>query len=120
MNKSDALKELATIKERVNILEGIINTPEPPSKPTAKEWLLDFLSQPFTVKLTQGRITYYLGEQWIFQQDFKNKHLWCYYYKVWDVFKKEYSMNYEEIQALQKDVLGTALNCKEFTPIIIS
>lgn len=115
MNKEEAIKEVNTIKERLTVLEGIINTPEVP-KQTAKEWLLNFLSQDFTVKLTQGYITYYLGEQWIFQQDFKNGYLWCYYYKVWEVFEKEFGIKYEQIQALQKEVVGKALNCEAFTP----
>jgi len=50
-------------------------------KQTAKEWLLDYLSKPFEVKLTKGYITYYRDGQWIFQQDLKNKTLWCYYYE---------------------------------------
>jgi len=114
INKEEAIKELTTIKERVNVL-GIINAPEQPAKPTAKEWLLNFLSQDFTVKLTQGYITYYLGDQWIFQQDLKNKILWCYYFKVWQVFEVDYSMSYQQIQALHEETVGAALNCKGFT-----
>ena len=84
-------------------------------KQTAKEWLLDYLSKPFEVKLTKDRISYYRDGQWIFQQDLKNKILWCYYYAVWEIFEQEFNMNYEQIQALHKEVVGEALNCKGFT-----
>ena len=86
-------------------------------KQTAKEWLLDYLSKPFEVKLTKGYITYYRDGQWVFHQDLKNKYLWCYYYEVWRIFEKEFNMNNEQIQALYKEVVGEALNCKEFTAL---
>jgi len=86
-------------------------------KQTAKEWLLDYLSKPFEVKLTKGYITYYRDGQRVFNQDLKNKYLWCYHYEVWLIFEKEFGLNYEQIQALYKEVVGEALNCKEFTAL---
>ena len=115
MNKQDALIRLSSLENEAKELRKIIETADESPKPTAKEWLLNFLSQDFTVKFTKRYITYYLGDQWVYQQDFKNRYLWCYYYKVWEVFEKEYSMNYQQIQALQREVVGEALNCKEFT-----
>ena len=84
-------------------------------KQTAKEWLLDYMSKPFEVRLTKGYITYYRDGQWVFQQDIKDKILWCYYYEVWQVFERDFGMKYDEIQALQKDVVGETLNCRDFT-----
>ena len=84
-------------------------------KQTAKEWLLDYMSKPFEVRLTKGYITYYRDGQWVFQQDIKDKILWCYYYEVWQVFERDFGMKYDEIQALQKDVVGEILNCRDFT-----
>lgn len=85
-------------------------------KPAAREWLLDFLSKPFEVKLTQGYITYYRDGQWLFQQDFQNGILWCYYYDVWKVLGTEYNMKGFEIKSLIKDVVGKALDCEGLTP----
>lgn len=86
-------------------------------KQTAKEWVLDYLSKPFEVKLLKGFITYHRDGQWIFQQDLKNKILWCHYYSFWGIFETEFNMNDKQIQALTKDGVGEALNCKEFTPL---
>lgn len=116
MNKNAALARLTSLENEAKELRKVIEAPDAPPKQTAEEWLLDFLSQPFIVKFTKDYITYYLGDQWIFQQDLKNDRLWCYYYKVWQVFEKEYSLKYEQIQALHKEEVGTALNCKGLTP----
>ncbi len=113
MNKELALKRLTALENEAKELRNIINTPE---KISAEQWLLNFLSEPFEVKLTKGFITYYRDRQWVFQQDLKNGYLWCYYYKVCEIFEKEYSMQYTDIQTLIKDVVGKALNCEDLTP----
>ena len=116
MNKEKALKELSNLKERVNILEQIINAPEE-NKPTPENYLRNILYK-CTGKVTDGcHITWYdENGQWVFKQDLKNKILYCYYYKTWEVFEQEYSMNYQQIQSLQMRVVGEPLNCIGFTP----
>ncbi len=106
MTKEEALQKIEDLKAFIN----------QPGEPRAKEWLLDYLSQPFEVKLTKGYITYYRDGQWIFQQDFKNKILWCYYYQVWQIFENEYGMKYQQIQELIKDEVGEVMKCKELKP----
>ena len=86
-------------------------------KKTAKEWLEEFMKQEFTVKFTPGCITYYIGDQWIFKLDFKNKVLWCYYPKVWKVFEDKFGMDYQQIQALHAEVVAPTLNCRELAII---
>ncbi len=113
MNKEKALERLTALENEAKELRSIINAPE---KISAAQWLLNFLSEPFEVKLTEGCITYYRNNQWIFQQDLKNKILWCYYYKVWEIFEKEYSMNYQAIQELHKNQVNKALGCESLTP----
>lgn len=113
--QNELQKEIEQLKAKLAELEQKANLPE---KLTTEQWLKEFLKQKFTVEFTEGFITYYLGDQWIFQQDFKNKYLWCYYYKVWQVFDVGYGMGYEQIQDLHKEVVCEALNCKEFTPLI--
>jgi len=76
----------------------------------ARDWLLDYLSKPFEVKLANGSATYYRDGHWIFYQEFKNRMLWCYYYEVWSIFETKFGMNFEEVRALYKEV--EALNCK--------
>src|ERR1700760_2993331 len=115
MNKEKELERLTALENEAKELRKIMDAPE---KLSAEQWLLNFLSHPFEVKLTQDYITYYRDGQWIFQQDLKIGYLWCYYYAVWQVFEKEYSMNRKAIQALQKNIVGKALNCEVFTPCI--
>jgi len=116
MNKKEAVDRLSAIEKETSELRKIIEMSDAPPKPTAKEWLLNFLSEPFEVRLTKECITYYRDGQWIFQQDLKNKYLWCYYYKVWKVFEIDFILNYNQIQSLIKDVVGKALNCEQFEP----
>ena len=100
-------------------LQKFIDTPE---KPTANEWLEKFIQIPFDkveVNIKNQIITYYRNGQWLFQKDLKNESLWCYYYEVWQFFEKEYGMNYKEIQALIKDVVGSAFNCRDATPLAL-
>ena len=86
-------------------------------KKTAKEWLEEFLKQDFTVKHELGFISYYLGDQCLFQQNLISELLWCHYYKVWRVLEDEFGMNYEQIQHLCTETIATTFNCKGFTPV---
>ena len=111
--KETAKQQLILLQKEMDKLTNIINEPE---KLTAKDWLIDYLSKPFDVELSKGFIIYYSDGKWVFQQDLKNGRLWVCYSQVWQFFENEYGMNYEQIQALVKEVVGEALNCKELTP----
>ena len=119
MNKEETLRRLSNLESEAKELRAIIEAPtEVNNYEAAKKWLKEYIKQPFKVIHTNGYINYYIDDQWIFQQDLKNKHLWCYYNKVWGVFEKEFSLKYEQIQALHKEVVTEALNCKEFTAFL--
>ena len=120
MNKVEALKRLSNLKREVKKIRRIIeanDTAEVSNYDKAMVWLKEYIKQPFVVKHTDGYITYYIDDQWIFQKEFKDKYLWCFYYKVWDIFSKEFSLNYKQIQKIHKEVVGEAFDCKEFTPL---
>ncbi len=51
-----------------------------------------------------------------FEHNKKRKILWCNYYKVWAVFKKEFDMKYDEIQAFIKVRVARHLKMKDVTP----
>ena len=116
MNKEKALERLKEIENEAKALRAIIEAPDTSNYKQAKEWLLDYISKPFEVKLTKGFITYYRDGQFVIRQDFKNKSLYVYYPILWRVFEGVYSLKYEEIQALHKEVLGEALNSNDCTP----
>jgi hypothetical protein len=110
MNKKQALEQLSQLEKEALELRKIIET----SEVSPEQILIDILNKGFVVKITKDYITYYQENLWIFQQDLKNKILWCNYYKVWQVFIDKYSFNYQQIEDLQTKVVGEALNCKHF------
>lgn len=87
---------------------------EASKKPSPKQYLIDILNK-LTGRVYLYRQVWYLGDQWIFEVDYKSKILWCYHYKVWEKFY-EYSMNDDQIQQLMQDVVCKALNLEGFTP----
>lgn len=119
MNKQQALERLAAIEKEAAELRKIIDAPDKKSGiEQAREWLVNFMNEnakKWNVHVGDGRQVWHLGDQWIFDWDFKNKTLWCYYYKVWEVFYNEYSMTYGEIQNLMKDVVLKPFYCEGFT-----
>jgi hypothetical protein len=115
MNKEQALQKLSRLEKETLELCKIIEAPEV----TPEQILIDILNKGFKVEITKGFITYYQEDQCIFQQDLKNKILWCNYYKVWKVFIDQYLLDYQQIKELQTKVVGEALNCKHFTPRLV-
>ena len=63
-----------------------------------------------------GFIFYKKDEVVLFRQDLKSEYLWCSVEHYWSFFNKEIGLNYVETQELTKALIGTHLNCKEFTP----
>jgi hypothetical protein len=54
---------------------------------------------------------YYNREvKWIFYQDVKNEEFWCDYNRYWEIFKSEFNLKYEEIEAITKLLVEEALN----------
>ena len=122
MTNEQALKIVAEFKAVLPSIQKALGQtveaekPNPTPTQTAKEYLLEILSKPFEVKITEGFIFYYQDAEWVFRQDLKDGILWCSFLKVWQFFATTYSMKYEQIQALHEEVVCEALNCKWFTP----
>ena len=95
-------------------LRQIIDAAEKTAKPTAEELLLSIFRQ-CTAKNSDGYITWYIDDQWVFKLELKNERLWCYYFNSWKVFETDYNLDYPQIQKLQRNVVGVAAGCKEFT-----
>ena len=73
----------------------------------------------FEVEKYPDSIFYKKGDIVLFKQDLKNKRLWCSYEYYWSFLVNEIGLNNNEIQELTKDLVGTHLNCKEFTPLTL-
>ena len=52
---------------------------------------------------------YHKDGQWIFYQDCKNEKFWAHYNRYWDILEREFSLEYEEIQAITKLLVEEAL-----------
>ena len=52
----------------------------------------------------------------LFEQDLKKERLRCSYEHYWSFFRNDIGLNHNEIQELTRGMVGTHLNCKEFTP----
>jgi hypothetical protein len=55
---------------------------------------------------------------WLFTIDYDSKKRWFYYshYRVFEVFRERYSINYYDFQEVMKSILGEHLNLKGVTP----
>ena len=55
---------------------------------------------------------------WLFDIDYnsENKHFCYSYYKIYEVFSIKYSINYDDLQEVMKDILEEYLNLKDVTP----
>ena len=56
----------------------------------------------------------------LFEQDLKNKIIYCDFNKIWSFFKSNYQNNYNEIRELITGFLGEIDNYKEYTTVIYS
>ena len=65
-------------------------------------------------------IFYKKDEIILFRQDLKKERLWCSNKHYWSFFINETSLKYDEIQEITESVVGTHLNCKQFTALLIS
>ena len=59
---------------------------------------------------------YHKDGQWIFYQDCQNGEFWCNYTRYWSLFESNFSLKYEEIQAITKYLVEEALKREVGTP----
>ena len=120
MKKEILQQKITAMEKELAEMNAELNKPDKSNIELATEWLVNFMNEndgKFTVKVKDGFHTYYRGDQWLFQLDFKNKTLWFYYYKVLYKISNQFSLEYNEVQLVIANVVGEAINCKEFTPI---
>ena len=120
MKKETLNEKIAAMEKELAAMKLEVNQPEISNTEKAREWLVNFLNKndgKFEIQVEKDAHTYYRNGQWLFQLDLKNNGLWVYYYSTWLILQTKYSLNYNEIQQLIKDVVGEAFNCKGFTPL---
>ena len=55
----------------------------------------------------------------LFDQDLKNKHLWCDNKEIWSFLIQNYRDNYDDIQSLIKNILSDVTKLNVYTPIVL-
>ena len=122
MKKETLNEKIAAMEKELAAMKLEVNQPEISNTEKAREWLFNFLNEndgKFEIQVKKDTHTYYRNGQWLFQLDLKNNNLWVYYYSTWLILQTKYSLNYNEIQQLIKDVVGEAFNCKGFTAFYV-
>ena len=62
-----------------------------------------------------NRLFGFRGDQYIWEYDFKNNHLWLRYTTTWSVLQKEFGLNYDDIRSLVKNQVEEHFKCKGVT-----
>jgi len=75
--------------------------------------MFDHCSQHFT---GDHEFSFYKGDVWIYQQDYKNGYLWVRYTLVWEVFEKKYKLSYQQIEDFIYSWVETNTNWQGLTP----
>ena len=116
----DKLKaSINTAKEQAMRIEAIVNSFD------SSEYKLGLMEKRFielmnglTIKLVDNGIIYYIGEDWIVNQDVKNKIVYFSYYRFWSFFEKEFELKFDDIQSFTTDMVKKHLNCEGFTTLV--
>ena len=116
----DALSKLNdsidAAKEQAAKLEAVINGfDDKDSKLEAMEKRFIELMNGLTIKLVDGGINYYRGDEWFAEQDIKNKVVWFRYSRFWLFFEKEFGLKYDDITSFTTNMVKKHLNCDGFT-----
>ena len=122
MKKETLNEKIAAMEKELAAMKLEVNQAEISNIEKAREWLVNFLNEndgKFEIQVKKDAHTYYRNGQWLFQLDLKNKNLWVYYYSIWSILEKEYSLNCDGVKKLIKDVVGEAFNCEDFTAMDI-
>ena len=81
------------------------------------KYLVDILIYPDNFENNGKYQEFYKDNKQYFEYSLKYDILWCSEKNVWNVFEKEYGLNYNEIEDLLKDMLKKYFNM-ETTKVI--
>ena len=121
MKKEEALKRLALIESEVHELQAIVNQNDNDDKTKQMQDFLLKIVNGLELKIVDGCPTYYKGNEWVFQQDFKNGRLWVRYSIVWSVFETKFGLSCSsETRHFIKTWVESNLNWEGLTPFLSS
>jgi hypothetical protein len=74
-------------------------------------------SQDIFNRMIKKDNVWYIKDELIFDQDQKNKIIWCKYNRWWKFFVGQIGLEYQQIQAISKCLFEEHLNRNVFTPL---
>ena len=106
-------------EEQLKHIDAEVKKMNQPKRPTPAErfWqLCEGLSLKIDKERYPDSVFFFKEDEYQFEYDTANGHLWCRYSSIWTVFEKEYSMKYNDIQSLIKNQVEEHFKCKGVTP----
>ena len=76
---------------------------------------LDKLEIKFDFIRYKYYILYFYNESCLFQQDKKNNYFFINYVKIWLIFEMKFSLDYDDIQSITKDLVERHFKLKDTT-----
>ena len=111
--------QITLTQDQLNHIHQELNKPV---KPTAEQRFLQ-LCEGLTIKIDKEKypnsIFFFKGNDFFFEYNSKSGSLWCSRNRVWSFLEKEYSLNYNEIESLIKDMLEKHFNLRGVTPSVL-
>ena len=120
-NKQQAEEFLREAKANISEVENWLKNNSDNKLKRMEELFLKLVNDNLRVVINKEEqtVTYYNSENnWIMQQDIKNKEFWFSYSKFWIKFETEFGLKYEEIRDFLNTMVSKHFNLKGYTTLI--
>ena len=117
-NKQQAEEFLREAKANISEVENWLKNNSDNKLKRMEELFLKLVNDNLRVVINKEEqtVTYYNSENnWIMQQDIKNKEFWFSYSKFWIKFETEFGLKYEEIRDFLNTMVSKHFNLKGYT-----
>src|SRR5690606_9946627 len=104
-------------QKRIEALEAEIAELKKPEKTAGQRFweLVSGTEVKFDFDKWPHTIFGFRGHNYVWEFDFENSYLWLRYSTVWSVLETEYSLNYNDVQALVRSEVEEHLKCRGLT-----
>lgn len=105
-------------QKRIAALEAEIAELKKPEKTAGQRFweLVSGTEVKFDFKKYPRTLFGFRDGEYVWEFDFRNNYLWLRYSTVWSVLETEYSLDYDDVQALVKNVVEEHFKCGGVTP----
>ena len=117
INKQEALERLTALEAEAKKLRTVIGS-EPKKSKEERFW--ELILRTDSVKMCKetypNSIFGFRGEDFLWEYDSENRHLWLSYRLIWSVLEDEYSLQHHDIQAYIKTEVEQRFKTQAVTP----